>query len=77
MEMRNFIIEMHTDGSMTWAEYAEPLNKDGRNRLFVQALESVVDELDTYPACCQTPDAKAAYLAGAVRMASILRKALL
>lgn len=24
MEMRKFIIELHTDGSMTWAEYSEP-----------------------------------------------------
>ena len=24
MEMRNFIIELHTDGSITWAEYSEP-----------------------------------------------------
>ena len=24
MEMRKFIIELHTDGSMTWNEYSEP-----------------------------------------------------
>lgn len=24
MEMRKFIIELHTDGSMLWAEYSEP-----------------------------------------------------
>ena len=24
MEMRKFIIELHTDGSVTWAEYSEP-----------------------------------------------------
>lgn len=24
MEMRKFIVELHTDGSMTWAEYSEP-----------------------------------------------------
>lgn len=24
MEMRKFIIELHTDGSITWAEYSEP-----------------------------------------------------
>lgn len=24
MEIRKFIIELHTDGSMTWAEYSEP-----------------------------------------------------
>lgn len=24
MVMRKFIVELHTDGSMTWAEYSEP-----------------------------------------------------
>ena len=24
MEIRKFIIELHTDGSTTWAEYSEP-----------------------------------------------------
>ena len=24
MEIRKFIIELHTDGSITWAEYSEP-----------------------------------------------------
>ena len=24
MEMRKFIVELHTDGSMTWNEYSEP-----------------------------------------------------
>ena len=24
MEMRKFVVELHTDGSMTWAEYTEP-----------------------------------------------------
>lgn len=24
MQMRKFIIELHTDGSMTWNEYSEP-----------------------------------------------------
>ena len=77
MEMRKFIVELHTDGSMTWAEYAEPLDKAERDRFYGQAFASVAEELDIYPACCQTPAAKAAYLAGAARMASVLHKALL
>ena len=24
MEMRKYIVELHTDGSMTWNEYSEP-----------------------------------------------------
>ena len=77
MEMRKFIVELHTDGSMTWAEYAEPLDKAERDRLYGQAFASVAEELDTHPERCQTPAAKAAYLAGAARMASVLHKALL
>lgn len=77
MEMRKFIVELHPDGSMSRAEYAEPLNKEERDRLFSEAFRSVSEELDTYPACSYTPAAKIAYLAGAARMASILRRALL
>ena len=77
MEMRKFIIELHPDGSMSWAEYAEPINKEERDRLFSEAFRSVSEEVDTYPVCSYTPAAKAAYLAGAARMASILRRALM
>ena len=31
MEMRKFVVELHTDGRMTWAEYPEP--RDARELL--------------------------------------------
>ncbi len=51
MEMRKFIVELHTDGSMTWADYAEPRDAgellrlvkdcvvDRRKEVEAQALE--------------------------------------
>ena len=26
MEMRKFVVELHIDGSMSWAEYSEPID---------------------------------------------------
>lgn len=40
MEMRKFVIELHADGSMTWAEYSEPRDADELLRLI---KDSVVD----------------------------------
>lgn len=76
MEMRKFIIEMHTDGSMTWAEYTEPMNKDDRDYLCGKAFQELASKLETYPTSLWTLEVKAAYLNGASHMMDILRKAL-
>lgn len=76
MEMRKFIIELHTDGSMAWAEYTEPHNEEDCDHICSKAFQSVSEDLDTYPCCLYTPSARTAYLAGAARMAGLLRKAL-
>lgn len=75
MIMRKFIIELHTDGSMTWAEYTEPHSQEDRDLICSRAFQSVAEDLDTFPCCHFSPAAKAAYLAGAASMATVLRKA--
>lgn len=76
MEMRKFIIELHTDGSMTWAEYTEPTNKEDRDYLCGKAFQELSSRLETYPTSLWTPKVKAAYLNGASHMMDILRKVL-
>ena len=76
MEMRKFIVELHTDGSMTWAEYTEPLARKERDRVCGEAFQEVAKHLDTYPASLWAPEVKAGYLNGASHMMDILRKVL-
>ena len=76
MEIRKFIIELHTDGSMTWAEYVEPMNKEDRDHVCGKAFQEVASKLETYPASLWPPKVKAAYLNGASHMMGVLRKAL-
>lgn len=76
MEIRKFIIELHTDGSMTWAEYVEPMNKEDRDHVCGKAFQEVAEQLNTYPASLWAPEVKAAYLNGASHMMDILRKVL-
>ena len=76
MEMRKFIVELHTDGSITWAEYFEPSAKDDRDRLCGRAFIEVSDYLNTYPASLWERKVKAAYLNGASHMMDVLRKVL-
>lgn len=76
MEMRKFIIELRSDGSMTWAEYTQPNSDEDRNYLCSKAMDSVAKELDTLPRATWSPGVKLAYLAGAASMAEKLRKAL-
>ena len=76
MEMRKFIIELHTDGSMTWAEYTELMNKEDRDYLCGKAFQELAIKLETYPNSLWAPQVKAAYLNGASHMIDILRKAL-
>lgn len=76
MEMRKFIIELHTNGSMTWSEYTEPNSREGRDDMCSRAFQRAADDLEAFPCRLYSPGAKAAYLAGAARMAEILRKVL-
>ena len=76
MEMRKFIVELHTDGSITWAEYAEPMNKEDRDYVCGKAFQELTSKVETYPASLWPPTVKAAYLNGAARMMDILRKVL-
>lgn len=75
MEMRKYIIEMHGDGSMTWAEYTNPNNKEDRDNLCSKAMDRVVKELDMLPWAKCSPCVKQAYLSGAASMAKKLCKA--
>lgn len=76
MEIRKFIVELHTDGSMTWAEYVEPMNKEDRDYVCGKAFQEVASKLETGFASLWMPEVKAAYLDGAVNMKDILRKVL-
>lgn len=76
MEMRKFVIELHSDGSMTWAEYTEPSTKEDRDYLCGRAFKEVSGYLDTYPAGLWSPEVKAAYLNGASHMMDVLRHVL-
>lgn len=76
MEMRKFIVELHTDGSMTWTEYTDPHSKEDRDYLCSKAMDSVARELDTTPLVTCSPGIKIAYLSGAASMAEKLRKVL-
>lgn len=76
MEMRKFIVELHTDGSITWAEYVEPMNKEDREYVCGKAFQEVASKLETYPSRLWPPEVKAGYLNGAAHMMDILRKAL-
>lgn len=76
MEMRKFIIELHSDGSMTWAEYTEPSTKEDRDYLCGRAFKDVSGYLDSYPASLWPPEVKAAYLNGASHMMNVLRNVL-
>ena len=76
MQMRKFIVELHTDGSMTWSEYTEPNSREDRDYLCGKAFQEVVCKLETHPASLWPPEVKAAYLNGASHMMDILRKLL-
>lgn len=76
MEMRKFVVELHTDGSMSWSEYTEPQTLNERNRVCAAATREVEAYLDTYPACIWSQEAKDAYLLGASKMKYLLRKVL-
>lgn len=76
MEMRKFIIELHADGSMTWSEYIEPNTREDQEVVCSRALQRAADDLEAFPCRYYSPSEKDAYLAGAARMAAILRKAL-
>lgn len=76
MEMRKFTIELHSDGSMTWAEYTQPNSEEDRNYLCSKAFDRVAAELDTLPLSNYSPGSKLAYLLGAASMARKLLSAL-
>ena len=76
MEMRKFVVELHTDGRMTWAEYIEPSSKEDQDYLCERAFDYVSEYLDTYPAISWSPEVKASYLKGASHMMELLRRAL-
>ena len=86
MEACKFIVELHTDGSMTWSEYTdgsmtwpeytEPNSREDWDLICSRAFQRAADDLKTSPCCHYSPAAKVAYLAGAARTAAILRKAL-
>lgn len=46
MEMRKFIIELHTDGSMIWAEYTEP--RDAGYADVVRKCRKCVEEIEGF-----------------------------
>lgn len=76
MEMRKFVVELHTDGRMTWAEYTEPSSKEDQDRLCEGAFNAVSEYLNTYPAITWPPAVKGSYLKGASHMMELLRRAL-
>ena len=73
METRNFVVELHTDGRMTWAEYIEPACKEDLNKLCGRAFQQVAEKLKTYPCSLWPNEVKASYLNGASHMLDILR----
>lgn len=76
MEMRKFIVELHTDGRLTWAEYTEPLTRKERDRVCGAAFAEIAEQLNKYPNSLWAPEVKAGYLNGAAHMMDILRNAL-
>lgn len=59
MEMRKFIIELHPDGRMTWAEYEDPQSNAHRDskaavarNAYNQALRDVLPLLEAAKARC-------------------------
>lgn len=48
MEMRKFIVELHSDGRMTWAEYEEPGDSGAAayHRGCAATAEKILKELD-------------------------------
>lgn len=76
MEMRKFVIELHTDGSMKWVEYTESSNKEDRDYLCRKAFQEVAEKLQNYPCSLWTNEVKASYLNGASHMMDKLRKVL-
>lgn len=76
MEIRKFIVELHPNGRMTWAEYTEPSSKEDRDYLCGRAFQEVEKYLETYPASLWPEDVKASYLNGASHMMEVLRKVL-
>ena len=76
IETRKFLIELHTDGRMTWSEYMEPANKEDRNYLCGKAFLKVAAKLKTYPCSLWPSEVKSAYLNGASHMMDILRNVL-
>lgn len=76
MEMRKFIIELHSDGSMTWVEYTEPRSKEDMEYLCGEAYRKACEYLDTYPARLWTPEVKASFLNGASHIMNLLRRVL-
>lgn len=76
MEIRKFIVELHPDGRMTWAEYTEPNSKEDRDYLCGRAFQEVAKDLEAFPESLWSDEIKASYLNGALRMMDVLRKVL-
>lgn len=83
MEMRKFIIELHTDGSMTWNEYEEPksINHDAPTFtheewkcLLNEVFRSIYDGVDeTYPGCPWSERDWLLYKIGASAFANLVK----
>lgn len=76
MEMRKFVIELHSDGSMTWVEYTEPRSTEDMEYLCGKAFRETCEYLDTYPASLWDPNVKAAFMNGASHIMNLLRRVL-
>ena len=83
MEMRKFIVELHTDGSMTWNEYEEPksikhdaltFTHEEWKHLLDEVFCSICDGVDkTYPGCSWSEDDRLLYKAGASALVNLVK----
>lgn len=83
MEMRKFIVELHTDGSMTWNEYEEPksikhdaltFTHEEWKHLLDEAFCSICDGVDTtYPGCSWSADDRLLYKTGASALVNLVK----
>lgn len=83
MEIRKFIIELHTDGSMTWNEYEEPksINHDAQTftheewkHLLDEVFRSICDGVDkTYPGCSWSVNDRLLYKIGASALVNLVK----
>lgn len=71
--MRKFIIDLKPDGTMKWAEVAEPHSgKYVDDIQAVKAFDYVEQSLKTYPKCFWTEECKASFINGASEMLHVL-----